>query len=430
MIRRLATLAACAACAGALPFAAPAAAAPLLITGGKVITNTGAPLEGGDVLINDGRVQAVGRNLAAPAGAVRIDATGKWVTPGLFAVISRVGMAEVGLDASGDIGVSGDKPLSAALDAAPAFNPAAAAVAVSRAGGVTRAAIVPDSEGLFAGRGAIVTLGGAEQSVLKPRAFMLLYAGERGAGAANGSRTAFWPLLEGALDDALGYPARYRGGSNGAVLGELDAQALQPFAQGAAPILIAADRAADLRQVLALKQRRPALKLAIVGGAEAWRLAGELAAARLPVVVDPMLALPGRFEQLGARLDNAALLEAAGVPVVIGLMPGGDEAFQARLVTQYAGNAVANGLAWDAAFAAISSRAAALLGFSDAGVLRSGARADVAIWDGDPLEVTSAAERVFIDGAEVELRTRQDELFARYRTIVAPAGGGGAQPRD
>lgn len=427
MNRRLAALAAL---AGAVLFAAPAAAAPVLITGGRIITNTGAPLEGADVLLNDGRVQAVGRNLAAPAGAVRIDAAGKWVTPGLFAVISRVGMAEVGLDDSGDIGVSGDKPLSAALDAAPAFNPAAAAVAVSRAGGVTRAAIAPDSEGLFAGRGAIVTLGGAEQAVLKPRAFMLLYAGERGAGVANGSRAAFWPLLEGALEDALAYPARYRGGQSGAVLGELDAQALQPFALGQAPILIAADRAADLREVLALKQRRPALKLAIVGGAEAWRLAGELAAARLPVVVDPMLALPGRFEQLGARLDNAALLEAAGVPVVIGQTPGGDEAFQARLITQYAGNAVANGLRWDAAFAAISSRAAALLGLSDAGVLKPGARGDVVIWDGDPLEVSSAAERVFIDGAETPLRTRQDALLARYRAIVTPGGGPPPQQRD
>lgn len=409
--------------------AAPALAAPVLIRGAKVVTNTGPVLEGADVLFEDGRIVAVGPNLAAPAGAARIEAAGKWVTPGLFAVVSRVGLAEVGIDSSSDVGVEGAQALSAALEAAPAFNPSAAAVAISRAGGVTRAAVAPESEGVFAGRGAIVRLDGSGESVTQARAFMLLYAGERGAAAANGSRTAFWPMLEGALEDALAYPARYRSGQGGAVLSELDAQALQPFALGQAPILIQADRASDLRAVLALARRRPALKLAIVGGAEAWRLAPELARARLPVLLDPMQALPGRFEQLGARLDNAALLEAAGVRVMIGLMPGGDEAFQSRLITQYAGNAVANGLSWDAAFAAVSSRPAAVFGETGAGALSKGARADVVIWDGDPLEVTSAAERVFIDGVETPLSTRQTELLARYRAIVTPSAAR-AQPRN
>lgn len=405
--------------AGLLAALAPAAgAAPLLLAGGKVVTNSGPIQERADVLIDNGRVLAVGPDLQAPAGAARIDVSGKWVTPGLFAAFSRVGLAEIGAeDGSSDIGSGEDAP-GAALDAAVAFNPAAAAVAVSRAGGITHAAIAPQSSaGLFSGRGAIVALDG-DYSIGAARAFMLVDAGERGAELAGGSRAALWPELEAALDDALGYPQRYLSGQGGAVLSELDAKALAPFAKGEGLLLIYADRAADLRQVLALKRRRPALKLAVIGAAEGWRVARELAAANVAVIIDPMRALPGSFERLGVRLDNAALLEAAGVAVSIGPMPGSDDAFQNRLVTQYAGNAVANGLSWDAAFAAISRRPAQLFGRPELGALTPGARADLVVWDGDPLEVTSQAEQVFVEGAEASLETRQQALLARYRAIV------------
>lgn len=402
--------------------ATPALAQSVLISGGKVITNAGPALDGGDVLIQDGRVTAVGKGLALPAGGVRIDAKGKWITPGLFAGLTRVGLAEIGLDDSSDIGTDGDEPIGAALDAGPAFNPASASVSVSRSAGITRAAIAPEG-GLFSGRGAIVRLDGAPDSIAMAQAFMLLDAGERGAGQANGTRTALWPTLEAAFDDAATYPARFRGGQKGLALNELDAQALAPFARGEGLLLIRAERAADLLQVIALKRRRPALRVAVIGATEGWRVAAQLASAGIPVLIDPMNALPQSFEQLGARLDNAALLKAAGVKLSVGLMPGGDEAFQARLVSQYAGNAVANGLRWEDAFAAITAAPAELFGQRGLGRLNAGAIADVVIWDGDPLEVTTAAERVFIAGKETPLATRQSALFARYKQIVLKPKG-------
>ncbi len=400
----------------------PAWAESVLISGGKVVTNAGPMLESGDVLITDGKVAAVGKRVAAPAGAQRIDATGKWVTPGLFAGLTRVGLADIGLDDSSDIGTEGADAIGAALDAGPAFNPASASVSVSRAAGVTRAAIAPEG-GLFSGRGAVVRLDGAPDSIAAPQAFILLDAGERGASQAHGSRTSLWPTLEAALDDAASYPARYRGGQTGLILSELDAQALSPFARGEGLLLIRAERAADLLQVMALKRRHTALKIAIIGATEGWRVASQLAQSGTPVLIDPMNALPQSFEQLGARLDNAALLKAAGVKVSIGLMPGGDEAFQARLVSQYAGNAVANGMRWEDAFAAITAAPADLFGQRGLGRLSVGAIADVVVWDGDPLEVTSAAEHVFISGQEASLATRQTALLARYRKIVLKPKG-------
>lgn len=409
--------------AAALLAGAPAAAATYAITGGRVITNTGAPLEKADVVIRDGVVAAVGAGIAIPADAERIDATGKWVTPGLYAAFSRVGLTEIGAEeGSNDIGTEGDEALTAALDAAPAFNPAVSAIATSRAGGVTRAMTIPGGgAGMFSGRGALVRLDGAADSLTKARAVMLLDLGERGAGRSAGTRAALWPMLEAALDDALSYPTRYRSGQGGAVLGELDAQALQPFAQGQGLLLIAADRAADLLQVIELKRRRPALKLAIIGAAEGWRVAPQLARANLPVIVDPLRNLPDSFERVGARFDNAALLSKAGVNVSIGPMPGSDDTHQLRLITQYAGNAVANGLPWDAAFLAISRGPAEIYGQNDLGRLAPGARADVVIWSGDPLEVSSDAERVFIDGAPTSVdSTRQQALLERYKAIVLP----------
>jgi len=411
-------------CAAAALFAAlgaPAMAAPLLLTGGRVVTNVAEPLERADVLIDGGKVVAVGPALEAPPGTERIDVSGKWVTPGLFAVVSRVGLADVGAADSSDTSAGGENAPTAALDAAPAFNPATASVAASRAGGVLRAAIAPSSnDGFLSGRGAIVSLSGAPSSILAPRAFLLIDLGERGASLAGGARTALWPQFEAALDDALSYPERYRAGQGGAVLGELDAQALQPFARGQGLLLVAAHRASDLRQVIALKRRRPALRLAILGATEGWRVASELAAAQIPVIIDPMQALPDSFEQLGARLDNAALLEAAGVEVSIGFTPGSDETFQNRLVTQYAGNAAANGLPWSAAFAAISMRPAKVFGQTEFGRIAPGAVADLVVWDGDPLDVTSAAVKAYIAGVEAPLQTRQKALFERYRQIVLP----------
>ncbi|HYD85862.1 MAG TPA: amidohydrolase family protein [Vitreimonas sp.] len=401
----------------AAALASPAAAETVLIRDGRVVTNGSAgTIEGGDVLIVDGRVSAVGANISAPNGARIVEANGRYVTPGAFAAMSEIGLSEIsGSGAPNDADLD-NEDISAAADAAQAFNPAVTAVAVTRMEGVTRAAIAPSStDTIFGGRGALVSMSGAPDSLFRPNAFMVVELGETGANRVGGSRAALWPAFEAALRDAREYPSRYRSGQGGAVLSELDAAALQPFARGQGLFLVHIESAADIRRLIRFKRDNPGLRFAIHGGAEAWQVADELARADIPVIVDPLSNLPDRFERLSARLDNAAILDRAGVTVAIAPAPGTVDAHQARLVLQLAGNAVANGMDWDSAFAAVSRTPAEIFGAgSQVGRLERNYRADVVIWDGDPLQVTSAPDAVFIEGVEQPLVSRQTLLRDRY----------------
>lgn len=401
----------------ALAIATPAAAETVLIRDGRVVTNSAAGIiENGDVLIVDGRISAVSANVAAPHDARVIEARGAFVTPGAFAAMSELGLSEIsGSGAPNDADMDGDL-VAAAADSAAAFNPTVTAVAVTRLEGVTRAAIAPSSTAsMFGGRGALVSLSGEPDSVFRSNAFMIVELGETGANRVGGSRAAMWPAFEAALRDAREYPNRYRSGQGGAVLNEIDAQALQPFARGQGMFLVHVESAADIRRIIRYQRANPSLRFAIHGGAEAWQVANELAAARIPVIVDPVANLPSSFERLSARLDNAALLSAAGVTVAIAPAPGSVDAHQARLALQLAGNAVANGMEWNAAFAAISRTPAEIFGVGgQLGRLERNYLADVVIWDGDPLQVTSAPTAVFIDGVEQPLVSRQTRLRDRY----------------
>lgn len=397
--------------------ASPAVAETLLIQNGRVVTNSATGvIQDGDVLIVDGRIASIGADIAPPRGARVIDARGQWVTPGVFAAMSEIGLSEIsGSGAPNDADVEGDL-VAAAADAGRAFDPSVTAVAVTRMEGVTRAAIAPsETKSMFGGRGALVSLDGGADSVFRPSAFMVVELGETGATRTGSSRAALWPAFEAALRDAREYPGRYRSGQGGAVLNEVDAEALAPFARGQGLFLVHVESAADIRRLIAFKQTNPSLRFAIHGGAEAWQVAEELARAQIPVILDPLSNLPDRFERLSARLDNAVLLRDAGVRIAIAPQPGTVDAHQARLALQLAGNAVANGLDWADAFAAITTGPAAIFGVGDRlGRLDRGYLADVVIWDGDPLEVMSAPTAVFIAGAPQPMTSRQTRLRDRY----------------
>jgi imidazolonepropionase-like amidohydrolase len=394
-------------------FAAPAAAAQTIaITGGKVVTNTGPIIENGTLVINNGRVVSVG-TAAAPAGARVIDARGKWVTPGLFAAYAQAGLAEIGGEDSANDTVAGSSKFQASLHAADAFNPDDTAIAVSRIEGVTRLALANGvGQGLFGGYGAIADTTGAFDSIQVREAFMFARLGEAGAAAAGGSRAASWAWLLAAIDDAKTYPRGFEDDGEGDILNRRDAMALKPVVEGRIALMISVHRAADILQVISLQRREPRMKLIILGAAEGWRVADQLAAAKIPVIVNPLTNLPDRFEILAATLENAGRLSKAGVAVSIA--DPGEATHNSRFIQQLAGNAAANGMSWDDAFAAITRNPAALYGRSDLGVLRAGATADVVIWDGDPLELMSSPDAVFIAGAETPMESRQTKLRDRY----------------
>lgn len=399
---------------------APAALAQTVaITGGKVVTNTmQGVIENGTVIMRDGRIVSVGAG-AAPSGATVIDATGKWITPGLFAAFSRIGLSELDSeDPTNDTSASGSD-FQASLRASDSFNPDDTAIDVTRIEGFTRAAIVgAPGKGLFGGYGAIIDTSGAFGSVNNRDVFMFARLGEAGAGAAGGSRSASWQWLLTAIDDAKAYPRGFEDDGEGDLLSRKEAVALKPVVEGRVPLMVEVHNATDILQLLTLRQREPRIRLVILGATEGWRVADQIAAAQVPVIVNPLTNLPDRFEILAATLENTGRLEKAGVTVAIA--DPNEATHNTRFILQLAGNAVANGMTWDAAFKAISSVPATLYGRTDLGVLRQGAIADLVIWDGDPLEITSNPDAVYIDGVSTSMESRQTKLRDRYLNLDEP----------
>ncbi len=410
----------------------PALAQSIAITGATLAIGDGSePIQNGTVVITGGKVVAAGAGIPVPAGAKTIDAAGKWVTPGIMSGFSRVGLVEVpGVRQTNDSSARG--PFSAAIDVAPAINPLANPVAVSRTAGVTRAVVVPATQSsIFAGQGAVVDLGADMNPITKARAFQYVEMGEEGAEEAGGSRPAAYLLFKTMLTQAQQFakaPASYDGNSRDALLNRVDAQALVPVVTGAMPLMIHVESARDILSVLALKQDFPALNIVLAGAAEGWMVAPQIAAAKVPVIAGGLDDLPASFEKLAATQSNVGRMVKAGVPVAMGLMDR-DEGLQLRLATQQAGNMVAlnkvpgaTGLSWGQALRTITSAPAEAMGLGDRiGSLKPGHAADVVVWDGDPLEMTSAPVAVWIDGVQQPLENRQTKLRDRYADPVPGA---------
>lgn len=394
-----------------------------VITGGTLWTGIDdEPLANAVIILVDDEIAAIGdETLAIPEGALRVDASGNWVTPGIFAPFTRLGLVEIEAeDSTNDISAA-ETPYSAALNAADGFNPSATSIPVTRLEGVTRIAVAPGfSNSLFAGHGFIADTSGLADSILKERAFQYITIGEQGAALSGGSRSAGWTKLKAALDDARSFTGRYITNPQGAALNRTDADALAPAARGQQLILVNVHRASDIRRLIAFARENRQLNLAIVGAAEGWLVAEELAAADIPVIIEPFDNLPSSFERLGATSRNAQRLIEAGVRTAFAHLDS--DTHQTRLVLQSAGNAVANGVSQADAIRAMTSVPADIFGLDRLGRLEAGAIADLVIWDGDPLEVTSAPTTVLINGVEQVLESRQTKLRDRYMTLEKDGG--------
>jgi imidazolonepropionase-like amidohydrolase len=397
----------------AISSALTAAAEPVYLYGRTIWTGTSqGTITDGVVVIENGRIVSVGPARANMPAGESFD----WITPGLISAFSRTGLSEVsGVDDTNDAG-AGSSPFSAALNAADGFNPDATPVAITRLEGFTRLAVAPQARStLFGGQGFLAETSGLTGSVFRERAFAYIALGEAGANLSGGSRPAAWAALRGAFDDVRFFAARYMTHSEGNVLTRMDAQSLMPAVKGDQLILFQASRASDLNAIMDFKEDNPSIRVAIVGADEGWRVAKRLAAMDIPVIVDAFSNLPASFSQLAATSENAKRLAEAGVTVAIVHLE--NDGHQTRLATQVAGNAVANGMDFDDAMRALTTAPAEIFGMTGLGVLAPGARADVVGWDGDPLDVTSAALAVFIDGEGQPMESRQTRLRDRYISL-------------
>ena len=401
---------------------------------------------GGVVVIQGGKIAAVGAEVKPPAGAQVIDAKGQVVTPGFVAVNSALGAVEIG-SLGNDLSVN-DPQLGAAFDVSYALNPDSVLIPVARLGGLTTAVVTPrpiagrggeDDEadassytaggpgggdhthGLFAGQAAVVHLAAEAGAPMKVRVAMVSPFGAAGARLAGGARGAEFVALKAALQDVRDYlrnrAAYDRAAYRDLALSRADLEALIPVVEGRMPLLAEAAKASDIRAVLRLA-REEKIKLILNGAEEGWKVAPEIAAAGVPVILNPLSDRPVDMEAVASTLENAARLQAAGVTIAIEGQGGANRAHEARF---NAGNAVAHGLPFQAALAALTINPARMFGVADRiGSLEPGKDADLVIWSGDPFEPLSRPQLILIEGKAQPLSSRQFELRDRYRDLNRP----------
>lgn len=402
--------------AGASPAQAFDSSNSFVIENAKLHVGDTTVLDDADIVVRDGKIVKVTANSKATTPGA-IDAGGKHVTPGLISVSSALGLVEISMESSTrDDEYDGHGSIRAGYDPAPAIFAESSLLAIQATSGITSAAVSPGGALLSGAITWIDLLHGDHAELVARRKIGI--AGNLGQ-SHGGSRAASLQHLRAALEDARflrrSGAAFDRGQSRRLMAPASDLRALYPVLDRKIPLSLSAHRASDL---LAIAQfaREQRVEVIIVGATEGWKVADELAAAKIPVVIQPTHNLPGGFDRLGARLDNAALLHAAGVKLMIAEI---GSAHNARNMTQEAGIAVANGLPYEVALSALTLEVARAHGMDATyGSVARGKVANLVIWTDDPFELSGVPERVFIRGRAHPMRSRQTLLRDRYMDLA------------
>lgn len=368
-----------------------AALADCVILVGGLVYIDGEPVEQ-NLILQDGRVVADSGGEACDS----IEVQGKHITPGLIDPATSLGMTEVGMEHGGN--GHGDGPAYRVVDG---YNPRSTLIPVARMGGVTSAITLPGGRGI----GAFVDLTGDTQSEALVDADVTMVIGGIGGNTAK----ALYQLRL-LLDEARRYKGTWD--STHFTHPEADLKALQPVLRRELPLLVSVERASDIEALLRFVDEQK-VDVVLRGASESWMLAEELASRDIPVILNSVVYGPGSFDQIHARADAASILDAAGVTVMFSSF----SAHNPRELTQFAGNAVRDGLPHAAGIRAITANPAQAFGLTGYGSLQPGSVANVVVWSGDPLELTSSVEQVWIRGEAQPLRSRQTELRDRYMEL-------------
>ncbi len=400
--------------------------------GGEVVAVVGAtlhpvsaaPIEDGTIIIQDGRILALGSELAVPAGARVIMEEGLEVWPGLIAINTAIGLREIAaVRSSMDTDEIGEDHPD--LVTSTSLNAESAHIAVTRTNGVTRAQVAPRGSGTMNGKSSVIRMIGATWEELLYVDEDMLHVGfptvrnsskkKEEPEAVERMRELFADALEyGRLQDE----SREAGMPGPAFNPRLES--LIPFARGEARVAIHANNAQTILFALRfIKELK--LKAVLFGVTEGWKVADAIAAQKVPVVVGPILELPTTdYDPYDAPFANPAVLVQAGVSIA--MQTSDDE--NPRNVAFHAAMAAAYGLPKEDAVRAITLGAAEALGINDElGSLEPGKIADLVITMGDLLEVSAPVRYVFIDGEQVSLENRQSRFYDKYRTRLLESAG-------
>jgi len=360
-------------------------------------------LESASIVMNDGKITAI--NPSDVKADKIIDAKGQIVTPGFIATVNQLGLVEVGAVAGSRD--AGEEKAGIDFDASLAFNPRSSLIPYARKGGVTRDLITPyGGDSIFAGLASVVDLSGSFESVLKKQAALVVHLGER----SKGSRAFTLQTLINKLDEHQTKASKEAKKDDAKPSAEDTIMA--KVLKGDMPLLISVSRASDIVELIKVKQQF-GVNIVLNGAQDAVVVKDRIAKAGIPVIISAMDNLPGSFDSLHASLNNAGILEKAGVKVL--LTVGGDASHNVYQLRYDAGNAVSYGMSQQGALKAMTSNVADVFGIN-AGSLEVGKAADVVMWSNDPFELSSHVNKMFINGVEVSTESRQDKLRERYTT--------------
>lgn len=400
------------------------------IRNARIVTVTGPVIDNGTVVIANGRIAAVGANVAIPAGASVIDAKGLSVYPGMMDSGTTLGLEEIGSVAgTQDKAEIGDNNANIHVDVA--IHPDSSHIPVTRVNGITTALTAPEG-GTIAGQSALINLDGwvpREMLLKSPVAMHINWPG----GFGGGSEFAFFgpqrvtnearrqqetqiENLKKILRDARAYADAKDARAKDPGLPKQDVnlkfEALIPVVRGQMPVVINANTERDIKSAIAFADEMK-IKLILAGAVEAYRVANQLKAKNIPVIVGPVLRMPNREDDpYDAAFTNASLLVKAGVKIAF---QTGDSA-EARNLPYNVGMAAAFGLPKDEALKAVTIYPAEIFGVADQiGSIEQGKIANLIVTDGDPLEVLTQVKYLFINGHQVSLATRHTELYEKYK---------------
>ena len=421
---------------GSAALALDALAADTVLKNARIVTVSGSVIERGSVVISGNKIAAVGADVATPAGASVIDATGKTVYPGLIDGLTTIGLVEIGQGAAGTVDTTETGDVNPHAKAWVALQPHSELIPVARANGLTAVLSAP-AGGLISGQSALIRLAGTTPDALvvkTPIAMHMVFPTGR---PVVDFATAFSQepdlktleerirerkrnqekelvRLKNLLEEAKAYGAALdaaKAGKAAAPKPDLPMEALSPAARGELPVILRADAEDDIKAAVKFADER-GLKLVIAGGLEAWRCADLLKQRNVAVLVN-VERLPRReSDAYDAAYTNPAALYKAGVRFAI----VSDDASQARNLPYEAAMARAFGLPADAAIRAITLSPAEIFGVAERmGSLEAGKDANLFVATGDIMDHRSQVTHVFIDGVPQSLETRHTRLYQEFK---------------
>ncbi len=413
---------------------APSQKQQVALVGGIIHTVSGPVIEKGTILFDKGKIVDLGARVTIPPDAVTVDITGKHVYPGLIEANSQLGLVEIN-SVRGTLDYRETGTINPNVQAETAVNPDSERIPVTRANGIALAVAMPTG-GLISGKAAVIMLDGwtwEDMTLKAPVGMVINWPQMRVTGAYGMQKSQDQQreqikkqidVLEKTFRDARAYKtARDTAGKKGIPFHKTDVrwEAILPVLNGELPVWIWANRLQEIVTAVEWADREQ-VKMVLVGGADAHRAVDLLKRKNIPVIVTPILRLPyRRHSEYDEPFTIPSLLNKAGIRFCIA---GGSENGNERNLPYHAAMAAAYGLPRDEALRSITQYAAEILGVGNrVGTLEIGKDATLIVTDGDPLEITTRTEKLYIQGREVDLNNRQKMLYQKYREKYRQMGG-------